>query len=444
MKKKQRVRRQKPPPVKKHGRPPATPDDETASAPAAASHAAPVHAIKLSGFGPAKFHRSVPKTSAKQGLSASETLALSDFIRLRRQRQPATKDSLKQSMLKSWISLHRKPTAAGPEPEPSNPLRDLLKACSTDSLEQSIADWFPLRLLPELSTSAADPEIQSRLIFRCFLVPSLCEAWVQAASKAPNKMSLFLFDYSTRVRAFDRLDSEISARANTLKAGNALGVASLPPRWLKCSPEEAVQRLDRFDTWRKAALKSFWHFYHQFCADMGLDDREELLNGFLAFAQMETPLPEKLQALLGPLGRLAPPTERKVFMKHQEEPKALRLGKRYATWLKDPKTAKFPSLIIECWLIEIWPLVLAEEWSFADVLIIAERKFGALDVLNDWKKLKKRCGALNLQVAEKRRHGGPPPKSRRIKHSWTPMAQLAADIQGIAEAPEVWMHNETG
>ena len=236
--------------------------DKESSESDSVSHATPTALTKHSGLGLARFPRAVPNASAKKGLSASEILALSCFIRLRQQRKPSTKDSLKKALFKSWISFHREGKPA--TPEPSNPLRDLLKSCATDSLEHSIADWFPLKWLPVLSISAANPEIKNKLIFRVLVVPAWCEVLVRKAQARPDKMSLFLWDYSSRVRALERLEGEQRARAGLPGAGKASTLSSGSPDWLNCTPEEASERLKRFDAWRTAALRSVWHFHRHF------------------------------------------------------------------------------------------------------------------------------------------------------------------------------------
>ncbi|MEN9575607.1 MAG: hypothetical protein RL514_3462 [Verrucomicrobiota bacterium] len=450
-KKQQTVRKQKPPPVKNHGRPRGSPGAEKPSVSVTDALASPSHAVERPVPEPPKAARPNLTPFAKPRRSASEILALSNSIRLGQHWTPAVPgigsglkscatDSLRKAFANGLQRLRQQRRSAAPEPEPSNPLRDVLKACATDSLEQYFAEWFPLTSLPAFSISAENPEIKNKLNFRCFLVPALCRYRVQRAEMMPQKMSLFLCDYSTRVRAFERLDAELRARASKLGAGKTNVRPPGLPNWLNCTPEVATQRLERFDVWRKAALRSFWHFYGQFCADMGLADPKASLAAYRGFAQRETPLPESLRVLLEPLGPLNRSANRSLSIKNQTKPKMRGLGRGYEAWLKRQQAEKVPSLIIDCWLIEIWPLALAEEWTYESILTIAEAKFGALDELNDFKKLQKRCNRIKLRLAAVRREGGRVLESLRITHPLAPVAQLATGIQGIAENPRKWMH----
>ena len=130
------------------------------------------------------------------------------------------------------------------------------------------------------------------------------------------------------------------------------------------------------------------------------------------------------------------------------EPQPSKLGFEYKAWQKkeaDKKKKKgadknsLPGLVRDCWLIEIWPLVLAEGWGSESILEIAYKSFPDEDEpCRGWKKLPNRLSRLGLKLAEVRRQGGREPKP--IKPPLPPIARLAAAIRGIAQDPEKWMH----
>ena len=299
-KKQRTVRRQKPSPERNHGRPPATPGSEKPSAPAAASHAASPPVINDSGLGLPKFQGPDYKPSAKQGRSACEILALSKWIGWRQQRKPSTKDSLKKSFMLSLGGLCEQRDT--PASDAGSQIRELLQECATDSLEKYFATWLPLDSRLALLASTSNPLIKSKLIFRGFVVPSLCEAWVQGAGKLPMKMSIFLRDYSARVRALERLGWEMMIRgavsegiqicrkAHRLpESARDFGRLPLPTLdWLVANSADAVQWLARFDGWHQAGLKSFNHFHLQYCADMGYLDPGKKFAAYLGFAESKT------------------------------------------------------------------------------------------------------------------------------------------------------------
>lgn len=314
--------------------------------------------------------------------------------------------------------------------------------CATDPLEQFFASWFPLKWLHELSISTTNPPITNKLIFRCWLVPTQCEAWTQAARKLPKKMSLFLNEYSTRVRAFERLDGELRARAGQIGAGNTSGRPSGPPAWLNCNPEAANELIQKFDSWRKAALKSFFHFHRQFYDDIGFSDPKDLLAAWVRFAQSKTPLPDKLRDFLLRKEQLLESTRLRIFTRDYTKGQTSKLGFAYQRWKQEPQKEKPPTLLIDCWLIEVWPLVLAQGWGYQSLVKIAGFKFKEFDSTPDYEKLQELCSTLGLTLAACRRRGGPEPKSTRVEISLSPAARLAAEIQGIAADPERWMHGD--
>lgn len=437
-KKRQTVRSQKPSPGKTQGRTPASPGAEKPSVPATATHAAPVPAIKYSGLGLPKFPRPDTTPSAKQGCSASEILALSHFFHVRRQRKPATKDALKLSFIKSLSSLRER--CDSPASDSSNPLRRLLKECATHPLEEYFASWFPLKWLSAFSISMANPLVMNQLSFRCWLVPKLCGAWLQAATKNPQKMSLFLNQYSSRARAFERLCCELEAHTGQMVSGKSTALSAGPPDWLNCNADEARQRLDKFDAWRKAALNSFFHFHRQFYSDIGFSDPKESLAAWVGFAVSKTPLPAQLIDFLVQTEQLFKSSRLRVLTRDYTKSQTSRWGSAYQRWKKEFQKEKPPTLLIDCWLIEVWPLVLAQKWGHPSLFKLAESKFKEFQSTPSERKLQERCSTLGLTLADCRRRGGAEPKSTRVKTPLSPAARLAAAIRGIAECPEEWMH----
>lgn len=452
-KKKQTVRRQEPPAEKKHGRPSAAPGDEKPSAPANASHAAPASFMKHSALGLPKFPRPGYKPSAKQGQSACEILALSKWIGLRQQRKPSTKDSLKKSFMLSLGGLCEQRDT--PASDAGSQLRQLLQECATDSLEKHFATWLPLDSPFALLVSTSNPLIKNKLIFRGFVVPTLCEATVRVAGKMPMKMSLFLRDYSARVRALERLGWEMMIRGAGSEGIQIDGKARrLPERatdfnqlplptldWLVANSADAVQWLARFDAWHQATLKSFHHFHLQFCADMGYQHPGKAFASYLGFAESKTPLSPELLSLLNRQPPLTSSIMSKLFGRNVVDPQSVKYGRKFEEWVRSGKCGQLPGLAIDCWLIEIWPLVVEEEWGYTAILQIAKAKFGVHNSFEKPKRLEKRCQKLHLKLADKPACGG---AGIRFKYPLPPLACLAAHVKGIAEQSENWMHGQRG
>lgn len=312
--------------------------------------------------------------------------------------------------------------------------------CATDPLEAWFAAWVPLSFLPAMSISMTNPLIINKLIFRCFVVPTLCEIFVQAASRAPRKMSLYFNQFSTRVRAFERLDSDLKARDGQMPEGKISTRGSEPPYWMNCTPVMATQRIEAFDAWRGAALRSFWYFHRHFYADTGFEDPKELLAAWAGYAQSKTPLPDDLLAFLIHQEKLSRSNTLTIFVRNLKNGQASKIGSAFQQWKRKPQTVAPPTLMIDCWLIEIWPLVQAQEWGYASLVRIAEGKFNEFENSPDYKKLQARCGDLKLKLATCRRQGGPEPSHTRVEFPLSPTARLATNVKAIAEDSERWMH----
>lgn len=312
--------------------------------------------------------------------------------------------------------------------------------CATDPLEAWLAACFSAKSLPGLPISMTNPLSINKLIFRCFVVPTLCEMFVQAATKAPKKMSLYLNQFSSRVRAFERLDSDLKARDAQVREGKTNARASGPPNWLNCTPEVAIQRLETFDAWREAALRSFWYFHRQFYEDTGFADPKEQLAAWAGYVQSKTPLSNNLLAFLMHQEELSSPNSLTVFVRNLKKGQASKFGSAYLRWKSKPERDAPPTLMIDCWLIEIWPLVLDEEWGYGSLVKLAEVKFNGFENPPDYTTIQRRCGDLKLELAKCRRPGGPEPSCTRVKFPLSPTARLAVAIQAITEDSEKWLH----
>lgn len=438
---------------KNQGQPQNSPSEEKSSAPATASNTTLLQAIKKSGLGLRKFPRQASAPTGKQGLSATEQLALSQFLRLLGQRKAPTKDALEKPFMNSLRALREHHDA--PASDADSPLRRLLQECATDSLEKYFASIYPVRGLSKLSIYPANPIIKNQLVFRCFLVPELCEAWLQAAGVLPLKMSLFLRDYSSRVRALERLGWEMMIRGagpdgvqiggkthRLPERAKEVGQLPRPPLdWLVSNSADAVQWLARFDGWHQAAFKSFCWFHQQFCADLGYPNPEKAFAAYLGYAQSKTPLTAELIQTLVKQPQLTGSKAFGLFAKNVASPESLKYGREFEKWVSGGKCGEAPGLVIDCWLIEIWPLVVAEEWGYTAILQIAKAKFGSHNLLENWKQLQRRCERLKLKLADRPARGGP---GIEFNSPHPPLACLAAYVKGIAEQPEKWMHSRCG
>ena len=326
-------------------------------------------------------------------------------------------------------------------------------------LEKAITRTPWSALMMAASPSLPQDRAAAEFLFRCHIVPQFCIGSIKLLSPSAAPPPLWLFEYAAYLLAYERMCLEMVLRragqpqsageqvlAEVPRSGSGVVKLGWPPtEWFFAPGQSFSYWTSRFDAWRMAALSSFRYYHQQHCDDIGHPDQANAFASLAGYLHGKTPLPAKLFVTVHERLEQSPDFARKLFNKNTHQPQASRFLKVNSRRRKAARETEVSPLVLDTWLIEIWPLVVAENWGYPDLIRIAENKFGsAQSVFDSESKLQVRCRKLHLKLGVDRARGGRPVQSRRVMKKLPPLGLLCALIAGVGEHPESWMLGQRG
>jgi len=319
---------------------------------------------------------------------------------------------------------------------------DLFTHFARNSFEQSAA-WFYNQYAREALKACSDPD-KAEFVFRyyyCAKYASIVIGWFTKQNKGMTP--LWLFEPALYLIALERTHlemvlsvtkSQINTYANSgwtkpIRVGDFAQLPSPSAEWFFNPPGGIKVWQTRFEAWHKAAQESFRYWVGTWCRD------SITLHPALAKAAFLGALTNKIALPFGFTNELIQHLQKahkdslKMFFNNVAEPKDVFRG--------DPA--------LDCWLIEIWPLVTKCKWNCAKISELARKRFdqkkkgGALD----YQGIVARCEKLQLKLHPLLQKGGRPPKaaSRKVSDKFELMAIWIASVGMVQNK---WLEGQTG
>lgn len=319
---------------------------------------------------------------------------------------------------------------------------DLFAGFAQNSFEK-VAAHFYNQIPPEPLRSCQD-FFKAKFLFQCFYVPLFARIEIEKF-KENGQPPLWLFESATYLIAMERTQLEMVLSVtsvtsqqinfyNGFKWGKPTSLshfAELPKpdiEWFLNPPGDMPYWNRRLIEWRNAANKSFRHWVGTWCKDT-LELSRKLADAAFAGALFHnSPLPP------------SPLLDNQIRYIAKSQPGAIRAFlKNFA----QPEPSRDRDAEIECWLLEIWPIVVEQKWKYPKISEVAIKKFPRKDRSSLMAGgIEAKCEALQLKLHESQRKGG---RTRSMAHTGQGVFELmAVSIDSVGLKNRIWLAGQRG
>jgi len=265
-----------------------------------------------------------------------------------------------------------------------------------------------------------------QFIFRCFSVAPISSSFMRYLDETKTNIGYHIHQPNSYVLAHSRTVREMIAEKDLILNDDEPNGGELV-----CGEEKFGHWLERFELWRRAVERTFWYTL----------DKKGRATNYLDTKQKEA-------ARLGTIYRLWTERGFPPIMAGSFLPQLLRRSTRdfnvFLEQSRAPIRRDWRHEALDLWLIEIWPLVVGFNWTYAETWRVACRKFAP--TLNTIKKPLETAEAfsnhckmngldLRLGTEAKKRRGRPTSDSMR-EDKLPRMAHLAQEIDGFKNPGE--------